>query len=191
MYRVWPCPLTRTVPTPGTLFALIVAEAADEARAGALLPGEPVAVLEDDEPHAATEAAVPSARPPTSSQFLSGPRRYVALFLRIMLFLSILLAPFRSVKAADFLRISLLHRRSVATEAMRASIPLPALCSAALVPAFGLMPRTASGSAAGARCKSAACRSRPGDRQLGEGRAVQHRAPCYEPAGGPGQQPSC
>ena len=64
MYRVWPCALTRTVPTPGTLFALIVAEAADEAPAGALLPGEgPAAVLEDDEPHAATVAAVPSASP--------------------------------------------------------------------------------------------------------------------------------
>src|SRR6202021_2225487 len=48
MYKVWPCPLTRTAPTPGTLFALIVAKAADEAPAGALLPGEPAAVLEDD-----------------------------------------------------------------------------------------------------------------------------------------------
>src|SRR6201986_3501590 len=74
MYRVCPCPLTRTVPTPGTLFALIVAEAADAARAGALLPGDPAAVLEDAEPHAATVAAMPSARPPASSQFLSGPR---------------------------------------------------------------------------------------------------------------------
>jgi hypothetical protein len=83
MYRVWPCPLTRTVPTPGTLFALIVAEAADEALAGALLPGEPAAVLEDDEPHAATVAAVPSARPPASSQFLSGPRRCLNLFVPI------------------------------------------------------------------------------------------------------------
>jgi len=125
MYRVWPCPLTRTVPTPGTLFALIAAEAADEACAGALLPEEPAAVLEDDEPHAATVAAVPSAKPPASSQFLSEPRRYVALFLPIVLFISIFLAPFRSVQAADCLRISLVHRRSVATEAMRASIPLP------------------------------------------------------------------
>src|ERR1700750_3033693 len=53
MYRVWPCPLTRTVPTPGTLVALIVAKAADEAPDGALLAGEPAAVLEDDEPAAA------------------------------------------------------------------------------------------------------------------------------------------
>src|SRR5690242_6923975 len=79
MYRVWPCPLTRTVPTPGTLVAPIVAEAADEARAGALLAGEPAAVLEDDEPHAATVAAAPSAKPPASSQLLSGPRRRLTL----------------------------------------------------------------------------------------------------------------
>src|ERR1700730_3988720 len=92
MYSVWPCPLTRTVPTPGTLFALIVAEAADEAPAGALLPGEPAAVLEDDDPHAATVAAVPSARPPASSQLLSGPRRRLTLFLPNFLFISILLA---------------------------------------------------------------------------------------------------
>jgi hypothetical protein len=59
------------VPTPGTLFALIVAEATGEAPAGALLPGEPAAMLEDDEPHAATVAAVPSARPPASSQRFS------------------------------------------------------------------------------------------------------------------------
>ena len=58
-------------------------------------------MLEDDEPHAATVAAVPSARPPASSQLLSGPRRYLALFLSIVLFISILLAPFRSVQAAD------------------------------------------------------------------------------------------
>src|SRR4249919_1708411 len=109
MYKVWPCPLTRTVPTPGTLFALIVAEAADEAPAGALPPGEPAAVLED-EPHAATVAAVPSARPPASSQLLSGPRRCLALFLPIVLLISIFLTPFRSVQAADCLRISLVHR---------------------------------------------------------------------------------
>jgi hypothetical protein len=108
MYKVWPCPLTRTVPTPGTLFALIVAEAADEAPAGALLPGEPAAVLED-EPHAATVAAVPSARPPASSQLLSGPRLCLALFLPIVLLISIFLTPFRSVQAADCLRISLVH----------------------------------------------------------------------------------
>jgi hypothetical protein len=108
MYRVWPCPLTRTVPTPGTLVALIVAEAADEAPAGALLPGAPAAVLEDDEPHAATAAAL-SARPPASSQFLSGPRRCLTLFLPIVLLLSILLTPFRDVQAADCLRISLVH----------------------------------------------------------------------------------
>jgi hypothetical protein len=92
MYRVWPCPLTRTVPTPGTLFALIVAEAADEAPAGALLLGEPAAVLGDDEPHAATVAAVPRARPAASSQLLSGPRRRLAFFSPIVLFISILLA---------------------------------------------------------------------------------------------------
>jgi hypothetical protein len=80
------------VPTPGTLFALIVAEAADEATAGALLLGEPAAVLEDGEPHAATVAAVPSARPAASSQLLSTPRRRLALFSPIVLFISILLA---------------------------------------------------------------------------------------------------
>jgi len=63
MYRVWPCPLTRTVPTPRTLFALIVAETADEAPAGALLPGEPAAVFEDDEPHAATVAGRAQRQP--------------------------------------------------------------------------------------------------------------------------------
>src|SRR5689334_17736646 len=93
MYRVWPCPLTRTVPTPGTLVALIVAEAADEVPDGVLLPGELAAVLEDDEPHAATVAAVPSARPPASSQLLSGPRRRLTLFLAILL--AILCAAFR------------------------------------------------------------------------------------------------
>jgi hypothetical protein len=98
MYRVWPCPLTRTVPTPGTLFALIVAEAAVEAPAGALLLGESAAVLEDDEPHAATVTAVPSARPPASSQLLSGPRGCLNLFLHIVPFIFILLAPFRSVQ---------------------------------------------------------------------------------------------
>jgi hypothetical protein len=80
------------VPTPGTLFALIVAEAADEAPAGALLLGEPAAVLGDDEPHAATVAAVPRARPAASSQLLSGPRRRLAFFSPIVLFISILLA---------------------------------------------------------------------------------------------------
>jgi hypothetical protein len=69
-----------------------MAEGADEAPAGALLPGEPAAVLEDDEPHAATVAAVPSARPPVSSQLLSGPRRRLTLFLAHVLFISILLA---------------------------------------------------------------------------------------------------
>ena len=44
-----------------------------EAAAGALLPGEPAAVPEDDEPHAAAVTAVPSARPPASSKLLSGP----------------------------------------------------------------------------------------------------------------------
>src|SRR5690242_16130659 len=136
MYRVWPCPLTRTVPTPRTLVALIVAEAADEAPDGVLLSGEPAAVLEDDEPHAATVAAVPSARPPASSQLLSGPRRCLNLFLLMAPFISMLHAPFRSV--------------------------------------FGLILRTVSGSAAGAkRCKSAACRSRPYGRRHGEGHAAQ------------------
>jgi hypothetical protein len=96
------------VPTPGTLFALIVAEAADEAPTGALLLlGEPAAVLEDDEPHAAAVTAVPSARPPASSQLLSGPRRRPALFLPIVLFISILLpilsAAFRQQIAFVFL----------------------------------------------------------------------------------------
>src|SRR5580704_9229449 len=119
MYRVWPCPLTRTVPTPGTLFAPIVAEAADEAPAGPLLPGEPTAVLEVDEPHAAIVAAVPSARPLASSQLLSGPRRCLALFLPIVLSISIFLTPFRSVQAADCLRISHTPDRSVVSEADR------------------------------------------------------------------------
>ena len=77
-------------------------EAADEAPAGALLPGEPAAVLEDDEPHAATVAAVPSARPPASSQLLSGPRRCLNLFVPIVPFISIFLVPFRSVQATHF-----------------------------------------------------------------------------------------
>ena len=64
---------------------------------GALLPGEPAAVLEDDEPHAATVAAAPSARPPASSQLLSGLRRCPTLFLPIVLLISIFLPPFRSV----------------------------------------------------------------------------------------------
>src|SRR5690349_8860945 len=149
MYRVWPCPLTRTVPTPGTLVALIVAEAADEAPDGVLLPGELAAVLEDDEPHAATVAAVPSARPPASSQLLSGPRRCLALFLPIVLLISIFLTPFRSVQAADCLRISLIHSTGVRFRGR----------SVALVQAFGLNPQTVAGFAAGARYKSAACRS--------------------------------
>ena len=61
-------------------------------------PGEPAAVLEDDEPHAATVAAVPSARPPASSQLLSGPRRCLTLFLPIVLLISILLTPFRAFR---------------------------------------------------------------------------------------------
>ena len=62
MYRVWPCPLTRTVPTPGTLFTLIVTEAADEVPADPL-PGEPTAPFEGDELHAATAAAAPARGP--------------------------------------------------------------------------------------------------------------------------------
>src|ERR1700733_6481516 len=102
MYKVWPCPLTRTVPTPGTLFALIVAEAADEAPAGALLPGESAAVLEDDEPHAAMVAAVPSARPPASSQLLSGPRRCLNLFVPIVPFISIIAHTFPQHSGSGF-----------------------------------------------------------------------------------------
>jgi hypothetical protein len=49
------------------LFALIVIEAA----AGALL-GELTALLDEDELHAATVAAAPSARTPASSQPLRG-----------------------------------------------------------------------------------------------------------------------
>jgi hypothetical protein len=63
-----------------------------EAPAGALLLGEPAAVLEDDEPHAVTVAAVPSARPLASSHLLSTPRRCLASFSPIVLFISILLA---------------------------------------------------------------------------------------------------
>jgi len=72
-YRVCPCPLTRTVPTPGTLLALIVG-AADDALAGALLD-EPDAVLDDDDPQAATAAAAPTARPANSSRRPAGPGR--------------------------------------------------------------------------------------------------------------------
>jgi hypothetical protein len=71
--------LTRTVPTPGTLLALIVTPAADAlagalaALATALLVAEPAALvaeptaLPDEEEHAATTAAAPTARPPAIS----------------------------------------------------------------------------------------------------------------------------
>ena len=82
-----PCPLTRTVPTPGTLLALIVTPAAD-ALAGALLLGAAAGVeevgaagaeeeavagaeevapagakVEDDDEHAAAVVTAPRARP--------------------------------------------------------------------------------------------------------------------------------
>jgi len=66
--------------------------ATDEAPAGALLLGELPVVLEDDEPHAATVTAVPSARPPASSQLLSTPRWFLAIVLSVLLFISILVA---------------------------------------------------------------------------------------------------
>jgi hypothetical protein len=115
------------MPTPGTFSVLIAAEAADEAPAGALLTGEPAAVLEDDEPHAATVAAVVSASPPASSQLLTGPRRRLTLFLPIAPFISILLAPFCSVKATDCLRISLVDRPQLGCQSDAGFRPI-ALC---------------------------------------------------------------
>src|ERR1700750_1617724 len=88
---------TSRQPRRRPLVAVIVARAADEPPDGALLAGEPAAVLEDDEPHAATVAAVPSARPPARSQLLSGPQRRLNLFLLVAPFISMLHAPFRSV----------------------------------------------------------------------------------------------
>jgi len=63
--------LTRTVPTPGTLFALIVtAGAADDPPAGAeLAEPEPEAVLLDEDPQAATVIAAPRTRLPPSSRY--------------------------------------------------------------------------------------------------------------------------
>jgi hypothetical protein len=113
------------VPTPGTLFALIVTEAADEAPVGALLLGEPAVVLEDDEPHAATVAAAPSARPPASSQLLSAPRRCLALFSPIVLFISILLTILSAAFRQQIAFVFLWSTDSVAAEAMRASGSLP------------------------------------------------------------------
>ena len=68
------------------------ADGRDRAPAGALLLGEPAAVLEDDQPHAATVAAVPSAGPPAGSQLLSAPWRCLTLFFPVVLSTSILLA---------------------------------------------------------------------------------------------------
>jgi hypothetical protein len=67
--------LTRTVPTPGTLFALIVTAADDDVPAGALLDelagaplDEPAAVPVEDVPQAAAVATAPRARLPNSSR---------------------------------------------------------------------------------------------------------------------------
>jgi hypothetical protein len=109
-----------------------MAEAAEAEPDGTLL-GEPAAVLEDDELHAATVTAAPSARVPASSQLLSGPWRCLILFLPIVLFISILLAPFQSVQAADSLGISVAHSAG-------GSVPLPGFPS----PHF-LIPRLSSG----------------------------------------------
>jgi hypothetical protein len=67
--------LTRTVPTPGTLFALIVTAAGDDVPAGALLDefagvplDEPAPVPVEDVPQAAAVATAPRARLPNSSR---------------------------------------------------------------------------------------------------------------------------
>jgi hypothetical protein len=74
-YRVWPCPLTRTVPAPGTLFALIATAAGDDVPTGALLDefagvplDEPAPVPVEDVPQAAAVATAPRARLPNSSR---------------------------------------------------------------------------------------------------------------------------
>jgi hypothetical protein len=54
--------------------------AADDALAVAL-PGEPAAVLGEDELQAATVAAAPTARLPSSSRRAAGRRRHVMLIL--------------------------------------------------------------------------------------------------------------
>jgi len=58
----------------------MVTAAADDALAVAL-PGEPAAVLGEDELQAATVAAAPRARLPSSSRRAAGRRRYVMLIL--------------------------------------------------------------------------------------------------------------
>src|SRR5580700_2287139 len=74
-YRVCPCPLTRTVPTPETFLALMVA-AADDA-----LPDAPDAALDDDDPQAATAAAAPTVRPASRSRRPAGPCRRLLVML--------------------------------------------------------------------------------------------------------------
>src|SRR5579875_3866641 len=89
MYSVRPCPLTRTVPSPGTLVALTVAdagaaapgEAAPDELAGAL--GELLAdVFGDEDPQAAAVATAPRTRPPYSSRRAGAPLRR---FMRIVI----------------------------------------------------------------------------------------------------------
>jgi hypothetical protein len=68
--------LTRTVPTPGTLLALIVTADAEDALDGAELAGlelgpEPEAVVDDD-PQAATVAAAPRTTLPYSRRRPNG-----------------------------------------------------------------------------------------------------------------------
>src|ERR1700733_9082407 len=71
MYRVWPLPLTRTTPTPGTALALTVMpdeeDAGADVLAGWLLP-ELTAALMDEAPQAATAATAPTTRLPYSSR---------------------------------------------------------------------------------------------------------------------------
>jgi hypothetical protein len=83
MYRVWPLLLTRTVPTPATLLALMVTageEDAGDVPAGWLAP-ELAAVLEDADPHAAAAATAPRARLPYSSRRAGArPGRWMEIF---------------------------------------------------------------------------------------------------------------
>jgi hypothetical protein len=58
----------------------MVTAAADDSLAVAL-PGEPAAVLREDEPQAATVAATPRARLPTSSRRAAGRRRHLTVIL--------------------------------------------------------------------------------------------------------------
>jgi hypothetical protein len=81
MYRVWPCPLTRTAPNPGTLLALIVTAADGDLPAAAPLEELAAVPDEDDDPQAATVAAAPRIRLPYSSRRRDGQGRWLMVML--------------------------------------------------------------------------------------------------------------